>query len=596
MKKEKLRNEIKEEHKWDLTILFKDEKEFNDSIRKSENDLKTFIKKYKSNIAKDLFSFLEDQEQLEINFSKIMLYTHLLIDTDTTNKDSKKLELKANRLAELFRKETSFIESEILKLDYKKLIKEDSRLEKYTFMLDKLFRYKDHILSEEEEALIAKASNALGLADEVFGALDNSDIDLGMIELKDGSKVELTNSNYSLFIKDNARDIRKQAFNKMYDYFKKHEHTIAALYLGQIKENFFFSEVRSFKDPLEQALYGNNIPKKVYTNLIDSVKENLKPLQEYLKIKKKLLKLDEMHMYDIYVNPEDKTKSKYSYDEAKEIVLEALKPLGEDYQNVLKEAFNNKWIDVYPSKGKRSGAYANGTYGYQEHILLNYNDSINDVSTLAHELGHAIHSKYANSNQSYTYHWYTIFLAEIASTVNEVLLSDYLIKNAKDNEEKKTFLFDFLEKNRATLYRQTMFAEFEYLMHNKYKDNVPITLDELCNTYYDLNKIYFGKDIEVDDTIKYEWMRIPHFYSSFYVYQYATGISAAFAIAYDILNGKENAKEKYLDFLKSGGSKFPLDTLKEVGVDMTKREPIEKATKIFNDRVEQLKELLKDKE
>ena len=302
MEKEKLRSEIEDEYKWDLTKLFKDEKEFNESIQKSERNLKTFIKKYKGKIANNLFSFLEEQERLEINFSKIMLYTHLLIDTDTTNKDSKKLELKANRLAELFRKETSFIDSEILKIDYKKLLKEDSRLEKYRFMLDKLFRYKEYILSEEEEALIAKASNALGLADEVFGALDNSDIDLGMIKLKDGSNVELTNSNYSIYIKDSDRDIRKQAFTKMYDYFKKHEHTIAALYLGQIKENFFFSEVRKFDNPLDQALYANDIPKKVYTNLIDTIRENLAPLQEYFRIKKDILKLDKMHMYDIYAN------------------------------------------------------------------------------------------------------------------------------------------------------------------------------------------------------------------------------------------------------------------------------------------------------
>ncbi len=352
------------------------------------------------------------------------------------------------------------------------------------------------------------------------------------------------------------------------------------------------SDIRKYPNPLEMSLYYDSIDSSVYKNLIQTVHDNMNVMYDYMALRKKVLGLDEMHMYDVYVDIVDATPSDIPFEEGKKILFEALRPLGDTYLSDLQKAFDERWIDKYPNVGKKSGAYSWGSYDTYPYLLLNYNGTVDSVSTMGHELGHSMHSYYSNKYQNSMNANYPIFLAEIASTVNEVLINDYLYKNAKTKQEKMLYLTEFLDKVRTTIYRQTMFAEFEMIMHDKYEQNIPITEEELSSTYYDLNKLYYGDNMISDDLIRYEWLRIPHFYTPFYVYKYATGLSSAIAIASDILKGKEGAKEAYLEFLRSGCSDYPLNILKKAGVDMTTPEPISKAITMFEEKLKELQELI----
>ena len=365
------------------------------------------------------------------------------------------------------------------------------------------------------------------------------------------------------------------------------------MYKGQVKEDMFFAKVRKFETPLEMSLYSDDISVDVYKNLIKTVHDNLKPMYDYMDLRKEFLGLDKVHMYDLAVDMVKGEPRKFTFEEAKDIVLEAVKPLGDEYVKDLAKAFTDRWIDKYPNDGKRSGAYQWGSYRVDPFVSMNFEGVEDSVSTMAHELGHAMHSFYSDREQEYVYAQYPIFLAEIASTVNEVLLNEYFIKHAKDDEEKLLYLTSFLDKFRATVYRQTMFAEFEMLAHEKEQAGEALTPQMLGDMYYDLNKLYYGDKVVSDDLIRYEWSRIPHFYTAFYVYKYATGFCAAIAIASDILAGVKGAKEKYLNFLKSGSSKYPLDILKACGVDMTTSEPIEKGIKMFSEKLELAKEIVR---
>lgn len=593
----KSREEVNEKDKWDLTKIFKNEDEFYNSF-KNINLLIDDVTKFKGKImesSSSLLDFYKNYEKLNRESDKVFMYAKLLGDSDTKNNHYKELSLKVNKMFDDISNKTSFINSEILKFDYKlvlKYIEEEPELKPYAFNLEKKFRYKDHILSEKEEKVISLAYNAFGTGHDVFYNFDNADIDLGIIKDEKGRDVSLTNTNYNKYISSKDRNVRIAAFNHMYDYFKKFKNTLAATYNGNVRENFFVSEVRNYKNPLEVSLYDDNINSKVYVNLIDTIHNNLDIMQEYLSLKKKYLNLDEMHMYDIYVDLTKEDEKEISFDEGKKIIFEALKPLGDNYLNDLKKAFAERWIDVYPTPGKKSGAYSWGSYDTYPYLLLNYDNTVDSVSTMIHELGHSMHSYYSNHNQNSFNSGYPIFLAEIASTVNEVLLSNYLYKNAQTKEEKILYLVEFLEKVRTTIYRQTMFAEFEMIAHDKYQAGESLTSDLLCNIYYDLNKLYYGSNVISDDLIRYEWSRIPHFYTSFYVYKYATGLSAALSIATDILAGNEEVKNGYLEFLKSGGSDYPLNILKKVNVDMTSTEPITKAIDMFKEKLEELKSLV----
>ncbi len=593
----KNRSDVPEKYKWDLNNIFATEKDFEEGIHEVNNltDKIVGMKGHIMDSPESLYQFYKTYEKMDRLLGRIYMYAFLRCDSDTTDSKYQTLKMRIEKLGEEISSKTSFISSEMLSKDYndiKKYIDEDERLQEVSFDLEKMYRYKDHTLSEKEEAIITEALNAMGTGHDAFYNLDNADIHLGTIKDEDGNEIELTNSNYNKYMNSKNRQVRKDAFDHMYKYFESLKNTVAACLKGNIKENFFVSKVKKFSSPLEKSLYADDIDISVYHNLIDTIHKHMDSMYKYMDLRKKTLKLDEYHMYDIYVDLVSSSNDKISFEEGKNIIFEALKPLGDQYLEYLQKAFDERWIDIYPNKGKRSGAYSWGNYDTYPFVLLNYNDTVDSVSTMAHELGHSMHSYLSNKNQNYFNSNYPIFLAEIASTVNEVLLNDYMYKNAKTKEEKILYLTEFLDKVRTTIYRQTMFAEFEMIMHDKEEKGVPLTEEEFSQTYYDLNKLYYGDNVVSDDAIKYEWARIPHFYTSFYVYKYATGLSAAIAIASDILDGKEDIRDAYLEFLSSGGSDYPLNILKKVGVDMTSSEPIEKAIEMFNEKLRELENLL----
>lgn len=590
----KTRDEINELYKWDLSAMNIGDIE---QEKKEILNLLEEVLKYKDHIldsSDNLYNFYKADEKLNRKIEKLYVYAYMNHDADTTNQKSKKLLMEVEKLYEDVSEKLTFIAPEILKSDYeivKKYIVEDERLKEYAFDLEQLFRNKPYTLSEKEENIITLASNAMGTCSDVFDNIDNTDINLGVIKDEDGKTVELTNANYGKYMNSKDRRVRIDAFESMYNYFKSLKNTIAASLKGNIKENFFSSKVRGYESPIKESLYQDNIDISVYDNLIKAVHDNLDTMYDYMALKKKMLNLDEMHMYDIYVDINQEKEKEIPFEEGKKIIFEALKPLGEKYLKDLEKAFDERWIDIYPNVGKKSGAYSSGCYDSYPYLLLNYTDNMDSVSTMIHELGHSMHSYYSKS-QSYINSNYPIFLAEIASTTNEILLNDYLYKNAETKEEKILYLTDLLEKIRTTIYRQTMFAEFEKIMHEKEEKGIALTEEEFSNTYYELNKLYYGDNVVSDDLIRYEWARIPHFYTSFYVYKYATGLSCAIKIANDIINNKENALNNYLDFLSSGGNDYPLNILKKTGIDMTKPDTVNDALSVFKEKLEELKELL----
>lgn len=597
MEKEKNRSEISEQFKWDIEKMFSNKDEINDCIE-SVKEIVSDLVKYKGKIMEsgtslyNMYHILNDYNRKIIN---LYVYSHMLCDSDTKNVENQSLKMQIDKFYEDTSEKLSFILPEMLEYDFDyvlKLINEEPKLELYKFDLEKTYRYKKHTLKAELEELITKANNAFGGCAEVFYNLDNSDINLGKIMDEDGNLVELTNSNYIKFMNSKNRSVRENAFNNMYKYWASIKNTVASSYKGQIKENFFNSSVKKYDSPLQMSLYADAIDESVYHNLIDTVHKNMNLMYDYVDLRKKILGVDQLHMWDVYVDLCDNIDSDIPFSRGKKILFEALAPLGEDYLNDLKKAFDERWIDLYPNVGKKSGAYSWGTYDSYPYVLLNYNNTVDSLSTMAHELGHSMHSYYSRKNQDYIYHDYPIFLAEIASTVNEILLNDYMYKNASTKKEKILYLNEFLDKIKGTLFRQTMFAEFEMIMHDKYQNNIPLTDEEFNKTYYELNKLYFGDNMVSDELISHEWKRIPHFYTSFYVYKYATGISAAIAIASDILNNVSGSRKKYLEFLSSGCSDYPLNILKKCGVDMTTSEPIEKALEMFNQKLIALKELI----
>lgn len=591
------RNEIKEEDTWNLAIMFDSKEKWEQAIPevfKLVEKVESFKGKIMSS-SKTLYDFYQAYEKMNRLSDQVYLYALMNCDTDTTNSELQKMKSRAEKMMDDISTRLSFISAEMLSVDYDlvlRYLEENEALKEVSFDLKKMFRYKKHTLSEREEEIIAKAVNAFGTGDEVFYNFDNADIHLGSIKDEEGKEVELTQSNYIKYMNSKDRRVRKDAFEHMYHYFKSFKNTISAAYKGQIKEDFFLSEIKHYKSPLENSLYRDNIDISVYQNLIQTVHNHMDLMYDYMDIRKKVLKLDEMHMYDVYVDLVDVTPDNISFEEGKKIVFESLKPLGETYLNDLQKAFDERWIDKFPNVGKKSGAYSWGCYDSYPYALLNYNGTVDSVSTMGHELGHSMHSYYSHKYQNYFNSSYPIFLAEIASTVNEVLINDYLYKQAKTKEEKILYLTEFLDKVRTTIYRQTMFAEFEMIMHDKFANDTPITEEELSSTYYQLNQLYYGDGMVSDDLIRYEWLRIPHFYTPFYVYKYATGLSSAIAIASDILSSKEGAKEAYLQFLASGCSDYPLNILKKAGVDMTTPAPIEKALHMFEQKLAELKELI----
>lgn len=595
-KEEKLRSEIEDKYKWDLTKIYKDEKEW----QKDFDDAKEEILKatsYKDSFlinGKKLYEYLKYDEEVSRKLEKIYYYAHLNHDADTLDE---KYKVMTNKVSDLFTKYnelSSFVVPEILKLDEKKLAsfyEDEKKLEDYRFSIENIYRFKNHTLDEEKEKMLSNLSKCLSNPEETYEALTDSDFEYDYITDEKGNKIKFNESNYSLFIKSKDRSVRKKAFEMLHNKYKKYIRTITSTYKGEVETNVVLAKIRNYDSAISASLYSDNVSLDIYNNLIKVVNDNMDVLYKYYDLKKEILSLNRLHMYDTYVEIINKVSKKYTFDEAKEIVMEALSVLGDKYIKNLKKAFDEKWIDIYHSKGKRSGAYSSGNFDVNPYVLLNFEGTLDDVSTLAHELGHSMHTYLSCKNNPYQYSSYEIFVAEVASTVNELLLANYMLKSSKNKEEKLAIINHILDLYKATLYRQTMFAEFEKETHKLREKGEVLTSDLLSNMYYDLVKKYFGPNVLCDDLIRYEWARIPHFYYNFYVYKYATGISAASYIVDGILNNREGALKNYINFLKTGGSMYPLDELKIAGVDLNSKSVVLSAIKTFERYLKEFKDI-----
>ena len=583
-----------DKYNWDLTKIFNNDKEYSDSI-KEVNEITNKIVSFKGKImdsSNNLLELLELDDRLDYLIEKLYVYTFLEYYSDMSNIEYQSKKESILSLVDKISNLTSFISPELLKSDYNKVLKyidDNSKLERFRLSLKRAFKYKKYTLSEKEESILSNTHEIMRTAEDAYSNINNVDIRFDNIKDEDNKSVELTQSNYSIFLTSKNRNVRKNAFNKMYKYYKEHINTISSLYIGNVKNNSFISKVRGYDSILQMQLYPDDVSGYLFEKLIKVTNDNLNFLKDFYKYKEGILGY-KLHMYDLYVNTSSSINKKIKYEEAIKIVNEALKPLGSDYLKSFNKIISSRSVDVYPRKNKRSGAYQWGVYGIDPYVSLNYEDTIDSMSTLAHEMGHAMHSYYSDKSQEYQYAGYPIFLAEIASTVNEVLLSEYLYNNTNDKNEKKYYLVEFLDKFKATVYRQVMFSEFEDIIHKKYENGESITKDLLCNTYLDLNKKHFSPVVSVDEDIKYEWARIPHFYTSFYVYKYATGFISALLIADKLLND-DSFKDKYIKFLSSGNTKYPLELLKTVGIDLTDEKVLNRAFEIFNEKLCILKEM-----
>ena len=595
-KEEKIRSEIEDKYKWDLTPIYKSEDEWKKDYEEVKNEIEK-VKDFKNTFLKDgkeLYKFLVYDEGVSRKLEKLYYYAHLNYDSNTLDEKYKVMNNMVTDLFSRYDELSSYVTPEILKLDKEKLdsfYKDEAKLKDYKFNINDIYRFKKHTLSEDQEKILSNLSKCLSNPEETYEALTDSDFDYDYITDEYGKEVKFNESNYSIFIKSKDRNVRKKAFEMLHEKYASYKRTITSTYKGEVETNVVTAKIRNYDSAIKASLYQDNIDESVYNNLIKVVNNNLDVLYKYYDVKKNILNLDELHMYDTYVNIIKESNKKYSFDEAKEIVINALSVLGDEYNSILNKAFEEKWIDIYHSKGKRSGAYSSGNYDVNPYVLLNYEGTLNDVSTLAHELGHSMHTYFSCHNNPYQYSSYRIFVAEVASTVNELLLANHMLKNSNNKEEKLTIINHILDLYKATLYRQTMFAEFEKITHEKRENGEVLTSDLLSDIYYNLVKKYFGDNVICDDLIRFEWARIPHFYYNFYVYKYATGIAAASYIVDGILNKKEGALEKYIKFLKTGGSMYPIDELKIAGVDMNDENVILSAIKTFENYLNEFIEI-----
>ena len=597
MEKEMLRSEQKIENTWDLSKIYASisdyEKDY-DVVKKLMAD----ISKYQTHIldsSKSLLELLDLDQKVERIIGKMANYAYRKYDEDLSNVDSQKLVGGFDKLYAEYNQNGSFIVPEILKSDYsliKKYINEEEKLKEYELLLKRIFRNKPHVLSEKEENILSSMQLISGEPEKIAGIIRNSELQFESIKDENDQEVKLTNENFMIYLKSRDRRVRKDAFEALYSSYNKYKETLAETLQGHVMVLSNSSKLRGFSSSKEASLFSNRVNTKVYDNLIKVVHDRMNVVYDYFKLKKEALKLDDFCLYDTYVNLEEGIDKKYTYEEAKKIVLDVVKVFGEDYQKTVQSAFDNRWIDIYPNKAKRGGAYSSGSYDTLPYILLNFQGEYNDVSTLIHEMGHSMHSYYSNQNNPYLYSGYKIFVAEVASTVNEMLLNYYMLEHASDNKEKRTILSDMMDLFKSTIYRQTMFSEFEDFIFNEFENGNVLTNELLSNKYYELNKLYFGDDVIINDDIKYEWERIPHLYYDFYVYQYATGLSAACYIVKRILNHEENAVSDYLKFLSTGDSMDPIEELKVAGVDMEDEKVINGAIDMFQEIINEYRSLM----
>lgn len=596
-KKLPARSEIPEKDTWRLEDIFSTDKEWEkefDEVKELIPSVTAYTGKLGES-SENLYNALKTQDEITLRVEKLYAYAHMRYDQDTTNSFYQGLNDRIQNLYTQVASALSFMTPEILAIEEEKIssfLEENEALRLYKHALEEITRQRPHVLSAEEEALLAKAGDVLGASSTTFGMLNNADLEFPTIKDEEGNEVEVTHGRYTRFLESEDRRVRKEAFSAMYDTYGKFKNTFASTLSGTVKRDNFNALVRHYESARQAALSANNIPEEVYDNLVTTINKHLPLLHRYTKLRKKVLNVDELHMYDLYTPLVKDVNMKVTYEEAKEYTLKGLEPLGEEYKSVLEEGFNNRWVDVHENKGKRSGAYSSGSYGTNPYVLMNWQDNVNNLFTLAHEFGHSVHSYYTRKTQPYPYGDYSIFVAEVASTTNEALLNEYLLENLEDEKQKQYVLNHYLEGFRATVFRQTMFAEFEHDIHVKAQNGEPLTPELLSKTYYDLNKKYFGEDMVIDEDISLEWARIPHFYYNYYVYQYATGFSAATALSKQILEEGEPAVERYLEFLKAGSSDYPINVLKKAGVDMTSAKPIEEALKVFEEKLDEMEKLL----
>ncbi len=592
------RSDIDEKYKWDLTDIYQSEDLWNKDFNWVKNNIanyKNFIGKL-SNSADDLLKCLKFDDEIGIKLQKLYLYSMLEKDSDMRVTKYQAMNDRIKSLYSQISTESSFIRPEILSIPEEKILQfldSDDELNTYRHYLKNLFRTKDHTLSPEQEKILALSSEAMQVAYNTFSMFTNADMKFPVVEDDEGRPIEMSHGRYSMAIYSKDRNFRERAYKSYYKPYKEFVNTFASLFNGNLKANIFNAKARNYNSAREAALDSNNIPFSVYDNLIDNTNKNLKALHRWASLKKKLLKINELHPYDTYVTLFPIEEKKYTYEEAKEIVYEALKPLGDDYLGSLQKAFDKKWVDVYETQAKRSGAYSSGvTFGVHPYVLLNWTDLLNDVFTLAHEMGHNMHSYYTGLSQPYPYANYTIFLAEVASTFNESLLLNHLIKNSDSKEDKLYFLEKYLNNITATFYRQVMFAEFEMKVYTMSEKGQALTHEDLCKLYRELYQKYWGPEMIIDEEENYTWARVPHFYYDFYVYQYATGFAASETLSGKVLSEGEAAIKKYLNFLQTGSSDYSVNILKNAGVDMNSPEPVIAVTQKMDQLIDEVESTL----
>jgi len=592
-----LRNQVPVELTWDTTTIFENDKSWEESFRAAEDALleASSFKGKLSASPKALLKALEYRNHVVQLVEHLYTYAHLQSDVDTANTLYQGFQSRARSLYARLASELSYYDTELLETDEALLRRylEEDNLKLYKHEFEILFKRRAHILSDKEENLLAQASEVLGASGQIFSILNNADLKLPMIEGEGKEMVQLSQGRYGLFLESKDRVVRENAFKAMYATYGSFKNTFASTLATNVKAHNFNAKVRNFASAREAALFSNHIPESVYDALVSAVHEGTPLLHKYVSLRKKVLKLQDLRMYDLYVPMVEDVDLKFTYEQAKEIILKALSVLGEDYVSHLKEAFENRWIDVLENTGKRSGAYSSGSYNTNPFILMNWQDNLDNVYTLAHELGHSMHSFYTRKNQPFIYGDYSIFVAEVASTTNENLLTAYLLKTYKDPKVQATIINHYLDGVKGTVYRQTQFAEFEHFIHTADASGVALTSDALSQKYDEINRLYYGTEMTYDTEISTEWARIPHFYYNYYVYQYATGFSAASALAYKIINDGQAAVDNYLKFLKAGSSVTPIEALKIAGVDMSSNQATLDALKLFKQRLDEFEALIK---
>ncbi|HGF7156416.1 TPA: oligoendopeptidase F [Enterococcus faecium] len=591
------REELPENLTWDLTKIFSSDQEFDEKYLELSEKLKK-SEKYKGTLDQGASQFLDAIEfvlsvyrQTEI----IYVYAHLKNDQDTGNTEYQALYARASSLFSKVSEAVSWFEPEILHLSDERIwqyFKEEPKLEVYRHYIQQIVDNRAHVLSADQESLLAGAGEIFEASSDTFAVLNNADLVFPTIEGENGEKVQLSHGVYGQLLESTDRSVREAAFKGLYSVYEQFRNTFASTLSTHIKGHNFKAKVRNYSSAREASLSNNHIPESVYDTLVAVVNKHLPLLHRYMELRKRLLEVEKLHMYDLYTPVLGEAPITFTYEEAKEKALEALKPMGEEYMTIVEKAFSERWIDVVENKGKRSGAYSSGSYDTNPYILLNWHDTLDQLFTLVHEMGHSVHSYFTRSNQPYVYGDYSIFLAEIASTTNENILTEYLLETEKDPRVRAYVLNHYLDGFKGTVFRQTQFAEFEHFMHTEDEKGVPLTSEYLSDSYGKLNAKYYGPAVEEDPEIKFEWSRIPHFYYNYYVFQYSTGFSAASALAKRILSQEPDALENYLAYLKAGNSDYPVEVMKKAGVDMTQAAYIEDAMSMFEQRLNELEELI----